>query len=295
MLAVETKLRVKNLLFTTDFSPAANAAVPYATRLAQLFGAKLWALHVTPPTINPMTDPKTWAGLEEAAAKKKEEQRQALLETFPGLGPEILIEEGDLWSIFQAAISKNNIDLVVMGTHGRTGVSKLLLGSVAEEVFRSAPCPVLTVGPHVAAEPRRNAAISRILLATDFGPASEAAAAHAVGLSWECKACLTILHVEEELRASNFDRWADIEASSVRRLEDLVPLEATRWCVPDYVVERGEPAEQILEVAARQASDLIVLGIRPSAAPRGAATHLPFATAHKVVSRAACPVLTVRG
>jgi len=295
MLGVETQLRLKNILFATDFSPAAAAAVPYATRLAKLFGANLWALHVSPPAVNPMTDPKTWTGLEEAAEKKKEEQRQSLLQTFAGLATEILIEEGDLWSVFQTAISKNNIDLVVMGTHGRTGVSKLLLGSVAEEVFRSAPCPVLTVGPHIAAEPKRSIAFSRILLATDFGPASEAAAAHAVGLSCECKACLTVLHVEEELRASNFDRWADIEASSVRRLEDLVPVEATRWCVPDYVVERGEPAEQILEVAARQASDLIVLGIRPSAAPRGAATHLPFATAHKIVSRAVCPVLTVRG
>ncbi|HXZ18651.1 MAG TPA: universal stress protein [Candidatus Acidoferrales bacterium] len=294
MFGVETQLRLKNILFATDFSPAASAAVPYATRLAKLFGAKLWALHVSPPAVNPMTDPRTWTGLEEAAAKKKEEQRETLLQTFSSLDTEILIQEGDLWSIFQAAISDNKIDLVVMGTHGRTGVSKLLLGSVAEEVFRSAPCPVLTVGPHIAAEPKRNAAISRILLATDFGPASEAAAAHAVGLSWECKACLTVLHVEDELRASNFDRWADIEAASVRRLEDLVPAEATRWCVPDYVVERGDPAEQIMEVAARQASDLIVLGIRPSAAPRGAATHLPFATAHKIVSRAACPVLTVR-
>ncbi len=295
MLAIETKLKLKNILFATDFSPASNTAVPYATRLAEVFGAKLWALHVSPPAVNPMTSPNTWAGLQESAAKRKEEQRQKLLETFPSLAPEILIVEGDLCSSFLATILENKIDLVVMGTHGRTGVSKLLLGSVAEEIFRTAPCPVLTVGPQLASESRRNVAISRILLATDFGPASEPAAAHAVGLAGECKACLTVLHVEDELKASNFDRWATIEASALRRLEDLVPLEAVSRCVPDYVVERGEPAERILEVAARQSSNLIVLGIRPSATARGTATHLPFATAHKVVSKAACPVLTVRG
>ncbi len=295
MLAIETRIRIRNILFATDFSPAASTAVPYAIRLAHLFGAKLWALHISPPAINPMTDPNTWAGLQESADKKKVEQRRALLETFPGLAPEISIVEGDLRTNFLATISENKIDLVVMGTHGRTGVSKFLLGSVAEEIFRTATCPILTVGPQIASEVRRSATISRILLATDFGPASETAAAHAVGLSWECKACLTVLHVEEELNASNFDHWAEIEASALRRLEDLVPVEAACGCVPDYLVERGAPAERILEVAARQASNLIVLGIRPSATPRGAATHLPFATAHKVVSRATCPVLTVRG
>jgi len=294
MLGVETQVQLKNILFATDFSPAAAAAVPYAARLAELYGAKLWVLHVSPPAINPMTDPSTWDSLEESAAKKRQEQRQLLLGTFSGLRPQILIEEGDLRSVFEKTISENEIDLVVMGTHGRTGVGKLFLGSVAEEIFRSAPCPVLTVGPRLAVESRRNAAISRILLATDFGPASTAAAAHAIGLALQSKACLTLVNVQEEPKLSNLAQWPEIEASAIRRLEDLVPPEATHWCVPDYLVERGEPAQRILDVAEQQGSDLIVLGIRPSTGVRGAATHLPFTTAHKVVSRAACPVLTVR-
>jgi nucleotide-binding universal stress UspA family protein len=295
MPTVQTQIQLRNILFATDFSPAACAAIPHAIRLAQLYGANLWALHVSPPAINPLTDPSTWAELEESAAKKRQQQRRALLDIFSGLHPRILIEEGDLRSIFEKAIAENNIDLVVMGTHGRTGMSKLLLGSVAEDIFRGVPCPVLTVGPHLATEYHRNARISRILLATDFGPASTAAAAYAVGLAMQAKACLTLVNVLEEPKVSNVAQWPQIEASSLRRLEELVPAEATHWCVPDYVVERGEPAQRILDVAEQQGSDLIVLGIRPSAGVPGAATHLPFATAHKIVSRAACPVLTVCG
>jgi nucleotide-binding universal stress UspA family protein len=228
------------------------------------------------------------------AEKKKQEQREELRGTFAGLRPQILIEEGDLRSVFEKTITENDIDLLVMGTHGRTGVGKLLIGSVAEEIFRSAPCPVLTVGPRLAPELLQAAPISRILFATDFGPASSAAAAYAVGLALQCKACLTVVNVQEEPKLSNLSQWPQIEASTLRRLEDLVPLESTHWCVPDYQVERGEPAERILDVADQQGSNLIVLGIRPSGRVAGAATHLPFATAHRIVSRAACPVLTVR-
>lgn len=294
MLGIQTQIQLRNILFATDFSPEAAAAVPNAAWLAELYGAKLWALHVSPPAINPMTDPSTWEYVQEAADKKKQDQRQELLGTFPGLHPHILIEEGELRSIFEKTITDNEIDLVVMGTHGRTGVGKLLLGSVAEEIFRTAPCPVLTVGPRLATDISRDAKISRILFATDFGPASTAAATYAVGLALQCKACLTVVNVQEEPKLRNLEQWPQVEASVLRRLEDLVPLESTHWCVPDYVVARGEPAERILDVAEQQGSNLIVLGIRPSSGARGAATHLPFATAHKVVARAVCPVLTVR-
>jgi len=295
MFGVETQIQLKNVLFATDFSPAAAAAVPYAARVTELFGAKLWVLHVSPPAINPMTDPSTWESIQESAERDRTEKRQSLLGVFSGQRPEILIQEGDLRAVFERAISENHIDLVVMGTHGRTGVGKLLLGSVAEEIFRTAPCPVLTVGPRLSVESHTKGLISRILLATDFGPASAAAAAHAVGLSVQCKACLALVNVQDEPTLSNLAQWPQVEASVLRRMEELVPAEATHWCVPDYLVERGEPAQRILDVAEQQGSDLIVLGIRPSKNPAGAATHLPFATAHKVVAKAACPVLTVRG
>ena len=87
----------------------------------------------------------------------------------------------------------------------------------------------------------------------------------------------------------------DLDTASERRLRELVPDEAKLWCVPDFIVEVGVPSQKILDVATRRKSELIVLGVRrPSGVP-GAATHLPIATAHKIVSHATCPVLTVRG
>jgi nucleotide-binding universal stress UspA family protein len=293
-LDVGTRIQLKNILFTTDFSHAADAAAPYAAELAKRYGANLYALHVRPPVIYPMTPPESWKGLEEAARIVAEHRKSELLDKFTGVQTEVLINEGDLWSNVAAAIEGCNIDLIVLGTRGRSGIGKLLLGSTAEEIFRQAPCPVLTVGPHAPSEPKRGGEFSRILFATDFSPESVAAAPYAISLAQECQAHLTLMHVLAEPKAGDHVHPSELAGSSAQLLRNLVPPEAELWCVPEYVVERGVAAEKILEVAAQSKVDLIVLGVRrPSGFP-GAATHLPIAIAHKVVSDAACPVLTVR-
>ncbi|MGC2015080.1 MAG: universal stress protein [Candidatus Acidiferrales bacterium] len=294
-LESRTRIEIKNILFPTDFSAAGDAAIPYATELARRFGAKICALHVRPPVINPMTQPATWGGLEKAAKEEAEAQRMVLRESFPGIKPEIMIEEGDFWQNLQDAIDAHSTDLIVLGTHGRSGAGKFLLGSKAEEIFRRAPCAVLTVGPHSHAIPPRYGEFTEILYATDFGPESSAAAYYAMSLAQEFQARLTLLHVIPEERPGDLILPGDQAASSAQRLHKLVPAEAELWCVPHFVVEAGPAAEKILEVAEKRNADLIVLGVhRPSGFP-GAATHLPIAIAHKVVSQANCPVLTVRG
>jgi len=294
-LDVRTRIQLKNILFATDFSPASAAAAPYAAELAKRYGAKLYALHVRPPAVNSMTPPETWKGLEEAARIEGEQEKKKLFDSFAGIQPEVLIKEGDLWLNIAAAIDGHKIDLIVMGTRGRSGIRKFVLGSVAEEIFRQVPCPVLTVGPHAPSEPNRGGEFTHILLATDFSPQSVAAAPYAISLAQECQAYLTLLHVIEEPKAGDSVRPAELVASTEQLLGNLVPPEAELWCVPQYVVERGVAAEKILEVAAQSKADLIVLGVRQPSGFPGAATHLPIAVAHKVVSRAACPVLTVRG
>lgn len=288
------RIQLKNILFATDFSPSAAAALPYATELARRYGANLYALHVRTPVINPMTPPAGWPALEKAAEEEEREQRESLRNAIPGVKPTVLIEDGDLWTALQSVSAKQNIDFIVIGTRGRSGIGKLLLGSVAEEILREAGCPVLTVGPHSPAQPHRNGEFTRILYATSFSPESAAAAPYAVSLAQECQANLTLLHVLEDPKACDLVIPQDLIASSKRRLANLVPPEAALWCAPDYAVERGEVAQKILDVAEDRKADLIVLGVhRPTGIP-GAATHLPFATAHQVVSHAHCPVLTVR-
>jgi nucleotide-binding universal stress UspA family protein len=154
---------------------------------------------------------------------------------------------------------------------------------------------VLTVAPHAHTNPPRGGEFSEIVYATDFSPESSAAARYAISLAQEFQAHLTLAHVIAEEKPGDLILAGELLGSSERRLRELVPAEAERWCVPQFVVEQGPVAEKILEVAETRKADLIVLGVhRPGGFP-GAATHLPIATAHKVVTRATCPILTVRG
>jgi nucleotide-binding universal stress UspA family protein len=283
----------RNILFATDFSPAAAHAVPYVKRIAKHYDANLVALHVRPPAVNPMTQPMSWPD-EETARKQNKEFEDELLHTFEGICTTALVEEGNIQSQLQATIQKNHIDLVVIGTRGRTGLGKVLMGSVAEEIFRTVNCPVLTVGPHAESSRGADGEVREILYATDLASTSPAAAAYAVSLAQEYQARLVLMHVIPEPKAGDLVSASEVVTAARELLRKLVPEEAQAWCKPEYFVERGNPADKILEFARQRESDLIVLGVKPQEGVPGAATHLPIATAHKVVSNAPCPVLTVR-
>jgi nucleotide-binding universal stress UspA family protein len=290
-----TRIEFKNILFATDFSPPAGVAAKFAAKLAKQYDAKLYALHVRPTVVNPMTQPTSWKGSGEAAKMEDEQNRKELAHAFTGIQPEVLIREGNFWSNLEAALEKNDVDLIAIGTRGRSGIRKFVLGSTAEEIFRRVSCPVLTVGPNASAPGLRAGESSRILFATDFSPESYAAAPYAVSLAEECHACLTLLHVIEDPKVGDLVHSTELLKSSDHLLRKLMPAESELWCVPEYLVEQGLAADKILEVAVRCRAELIVLGVRQPSGFPGAATHLPIATAHKIVSRAACPVLTVRG
>jgi nucleotide-binding universal stress UspA family protein len=289
----QTTASFRNILFATDFSSAAAHAVPYVKRIAKRYDADLVALHVRPPAVNPITEPGTWPSAE-SIRMKDEEYRDQLLDTFAGIRTTALVEEGDIQSRLDEAIQKNNTDLVVIGTRGRSGLGKVLMGSVAEEIFRTVPCPVLTVGPRSDSSRGADGEIREILYATDLASPSPAAAAYAVSLAQEFQARLILLHVIPEPQPGDLVSAHDVSQSAKNLLRKLVPEEAEAWCKPEFFVERGNPADQILRLAHLRVSDLIVLGVNPEEGVPGAATHLPIATAHKIVSHAECPVLTVR-
>lgn len=289
-----TAARFRNILFATDFSPAAAQAIPYVKKIARHYDADLVALHVQQPLLNPTLPPRGWTSEVEAAKAQNHQHRAELLRAFEGIRTLVVIEEGDIQSRLNAAIERNNTDLVVIGTRGRTGLGKLLLGSVAEEIFRTVSCPVLTVGPRFDLCHGAGGQFREILYATDFSTQSQGAAAYAVSLAQEFQSRLILLHVIPEPKAGDLVSAADVATSSEKLLRKLVPPEAEAWCKPEYFVERGDPAEKILEIAKLRETDLIVLGVRPEEGVPGAATHLAIATAHKVVSHATCPVLTVR-
>lgn len=293
MKAVQAKERIalKNILFATDFSPAADAAAPFAIQIARSYGAKVYGVHVNASSDYAAVAPEAWTVMVEASEKEAKEQIQRLNEQLDSVEHEVVIGQGNISETIANVIKEKEIDLVVLGTRGRTKLGKALLGSVAEQILRQAPCPVLTVGPHVTMEPTRELEVREILYATDLAAEFPAAAPYAISLAQENQAHLVLLHVIEDWGREEPVSPSEVVDSKMRKLRQLVPPEAELWCQPGCCVEPGAPAEKILTVANRLHSDLIVLGARPA---KGLATHLDMGTVHKVVSQATCPVLTVR-
>jgi len=290
MQVASQRVSLENILYATDLSRHSTEALPYALSIARKYGSTIFAVHVI--SLSPFQDSSPTLALQAISSQAVREASEAMAKLEPQLQEiphEKLIRKGDIWNELSAIIDNKGIDLVVVGTHGRTGVSKLLTGSVAEKIFRQAPCPVLTVGPNVSGEPDSIVDMRTILYPIDFTSESLAGAPYAISLAQENGARLYLLHVTPS------PVNASVEASLTSRLRTLVPPEARLWCEPKPYVESGDAAQKILDFAEELDADLIVLGTKHVARLAGAATHLGMAIAYKVVSQAVCPVLTVRG
>jgi nucleotide-binding universal stress UspA family protein len=200
-----------------------------------------------------------------------------------------VLERGELWNVLEDQIQRHKIDLIVLGTHGRHGLKKFVLGSAAEQIFRCASCPVLTVGPHVA-PPQEPATFISIIAAIDFSAGSLQALPYALSLAEENQAELVLFHV---IPLVPIEHQESVAASARTHLEELLPTDASDWCRPECLVRFEFPAEGILNLAETRHADLIVMGVHRRAPV--ASAHLPWATAYQVVCHATCPVLTVRG
>lgn len=291
------RVALRNILFATDFSNAAEAALPYGVALARRYGAKLYLAHVLPPESWQMAPPEERGQVHEANRRAAHELLRLLAESgrMHGVPYEALFAEGDVWERLSVMLAEKEIDLIVLGTRGRSGLQKFLLGSTAEEIFRLADCPVLTVGPSVSVEPEAEAGMRRILFATDFSATAEVALPYALSLAQENNSELVMLHVLPDVVRSAFSDESIIDSAYLKRLQELVPEDAELWCKPQFAVTFGSPADAILEAARQYSSDVIVLGVRKGGGFARAATHSGRATAHRIASHAPCPVLTVRG
>ena len=223
-------------------------------------------------------------------------------DSFRGVHHEEILLRGPVCDVVENILAEKQADLLVLGTHGRTGLKKLVLGSVAEEIFRRAACPVLTVGPLAA--PAKQ--IRKVLFATDFGPSSGHALPFAIDFANRNEGELLLLHLVPPIPAEYvgpawyptndiIDREARDKQELLPKLRNLLPSNSGLKCKVEYLVEVHYVAEGIINVAKEHEVDLIVMGIRQSGmgAPRFAA-HMPWAVAYEVVCGAECPVLTVR-
>jgi nucleotide-binding universal stress UspA family protein len=227
------------------------------------------------------------------------------VETEIGLAVSMRFEigEGDAASeiLDRAAVIPS--DLIVMGTHGRSGFERLVLGSVTEKVIHKAACPVLTVPrPMADAVPLPSRLFRRILCAIDFSDTSLRALEYALSLAEGKDTALTLVHVVEVTPAPQSEAAGDHESRALgayvaaaaqaraEQLERIVPDSARASCTIERVLAIGKAHHEILRIAAERDSDVIVLG-----AHGFGLTHLMFgSTAHQAVRQSRCPVLTVR-
>ena len=300
-------MHLKSVLIATDLSPTSVKPLHHALAIARHYGAKLSVAHVVSPAAYLVAGAEALELAIQGASDEAQQLQHDLLHdgSLNGLDHVFIIRSGSVWEELQAIILQKQVDLVVVGTHGRRGIEKVLLGSIAEQVFRDASCPVLTVGPYSYQGSRLDLTgeIQTYLYATDFSEASLCALPQAVSLANQTKARLILLHVVPAAPAPQIPGWytsseivsmrENARMTCVRRLEQLVPRDEETAIESEFVVEFGTPSEKILQVALDKRVDLIILGLR-RASLAGTISHMPWAAAYEIVCGAGCPVLTVR-
>lgn len=286
-LDISTPVRFQSLLLATDFSPSSRSALLYSLALARRWKAHVYVANVVSPTAIFGQDAVQRSVSDAWREANTEITNQLIAGRLQGVDHKVEIRQGEVWDELQRMIGEFHVDLVVTGTRGRSGVWKLLLGSVAEKIFRNSPVPVLTVGPNAPAEappegPRQ------ILYSTGFAAQSLYAGRYALAMAEGKHMRLAMLHVIREVPA-DADR-EQLRREAEQRLRGLVPSGALP-IPPETFVEFGDVADCMLEVAAQWRPDLIVLGVRRRRRDAGRAA---WATAYEVVANAPCPVLTVK-
>jgi nucleotide-binding universal stress UspA family protein len=295
---------IKRVLCPVDLSDTARHALDHGFAFARWYRARLTVLHVlnVPLSVTPATGvPIALPGLPPLRPEDVAED----VRRFSGLmnradpNADVVVVEGSpVREILQQA-EQMPADLLVMGTHGRSGFEALFLGSVTEKVLRSTRVPVLTVPP--AVERVESVVYKTILCPIEFSDASTRALEHALALAQETAARLILLHVVEQLvdapPPSDVGRFSVpeyrryLEEDARTRLRSAVPEEARVWCTPEERVLAGKAYRVILEIAEQEKAEVIVMGVHG----KGALNRRLFgSTTHHVIRQAGCPVLTLR-
>ena len=305
-LSVDTG--IKAVLLTCDFSKVSDKPLRHALAIAHHYNAKFYLAHVVCSIGYAIAGPPSLQLATEAATRDMQKLEQGLMANgfLHGLTHEFIVRQGDIWKQLESVIADKQVDLVVVGTHGRRNLGKMLLGSVAEQIFRRADCLVLTVGPgSLKDSPLENTRpFCSFLFATDFGDASVRALPRAISFANRFRVPLTLLHVAPIAPIPEGFHWSNTTADirkiqeeagrpALQRLKDLASQNARLNVAPEFLVKFGKPSEMILQVARTQKADLIIMGLHQSRHIDTAA-HMPWATAYDVVCNANCPVLTVR-
>lgn len=297
-------ITLERILCPVDFSDFSRRALAHALALARWYEARVEVLHVV--ALEPAAVYAEYPGpmgLESVSAGPLSAELDRFVEPYRSrdVAIETSLQEGHIVNQILHEARAMPADLIVIGSHGRGGFERFVLGSVTEKVLRKATCRVLTVPPRVEGAPHEGPVVfSRILCPVDFSPSSIKALDYALSVAEEAGAELFVLHAIEGLHGEALTAYPDFnvarfveqtESEALARLRQAIPDEARTWCTPHELVASGKAYEEILRVARERDIHLIVIGVHG----RSAVNLMLFgSTTHQVVRQATCPVITLR-
>src|SRR5215469_1753135 len=286
----EVGLTLDKIVVATDFTPESEKALTYARALAHHFASKLILAHVIDLSIAVPLEASFGGPDLDSMRSDGAENMDRTLRDLEINGLKARGETIEAHNPAEAIVSlseKIDADLLIVGTHHRRGLSKLLLGSCSEAIIHNASCPVLTIGPNADAEPL-DVGFRSIVFATDLEHNAASKAAVALAFAKDSIAKIQVCHVIEG-NGRLVDAFAE-QSKAEATLSKLIPDASYDWCTPKPSVEFGDVEQQILRVAQTVDADLIVLG-----AQRGASWNRRFwdGIVERIIGRANCPVLTI--
>jgi len=288
-----TKIGLRKVLYATDLSDESAQAASYVRGLQQAYQAEVSVVHVLdvfPHSLNPdAADTKRIAEIREQGKERAHEFM--LARGFREGEVKFVVLTGEVSLAIDQFAREEQMNLILLGSHGRLGIDRIFQGSMAEEIFRTARCPVMVVGPE--ARPS-NRSFSRLLFSTDLSPIAQAALPYIEFMLRENgEARLSLAHFVEQAPDTPYERHR-MRRRLGEALTDLVDP-ALRGRIDDVAVEFSEPAEGMISMARGMGTELLFLAVRQGGAWTRASTHFVASITHHVISRSPCPVLTVRG
>jgi nucleotide-binding universal stress UspA family protein len=303
-------LEIKLILCPVDFSEFSIRAYHYALSLAEHYRAQMVVQNIVELSRYPYADyvasQGDYAEFCRALHEGGKEKLREFVEkhTHDEIQLELVVNEGTAADSILSLAQARNVDLIVIGTHGRRGFDRLVLGSVTDRVMRTAPCPVLAISkaPHESmghdskvhestakGEERRHVHhLSRILFCTDFSRNAERALNYAISVTTEYNAELTLLHVLEE--APSPAKGKEAIATAAEQLDKLIVSTERKNLKVKTVVRIGKPYQEIIQLAVEAQIDTVIMGV----SGRGALDRAVFgSTTYRVMQLGPCPVLAV--
>jgi nucleotide-binding universal stress UspA family protein len=291
-------MQVRSILCPIDFSDFSAPAYQYALSLAEHYKARIVALHIVELWKYPFADyaahETDYAKFSRAMNEGGEVQLQRFLKQYSAdrVLPELVVRQGNAPNCILSFAQEENIEVIVMGTHGRRGFDRLVLGSTTDRVIRTAACPVLVTSnafhQALTTGPDGRHRLTRIVYCTDFSSNSEQARAYAISLAAEYGAELSLLHMTSS--ATDLASAETIIAERTEKLDKRISENERKNLNVRSTIRFGKPYEEIVRHATEAQTGLIIMTARGGDAVDRAVFG---STTYRVIQLGPCPVLAV--